>query len=229
LSYVDWKIKGPKIGGCSCDYGCPCEFNGLPTLGNLCEGMEGMLIEEGWFGTGADQVRLDGLKVGARFRWPGPVHKGGGMAQGFIDRNATEAQVNALFKILSGEEQEPTTIFNIYGSTIETELEPVFADIDFQWDIKARRGRFAVDGVVEFIAEPIKNPVTGLDHFAQIVLPNGFEFRSAEMASARFVSRGNAMDMDREKRYAALFYAAYGPYGIIADETDAAMAAALAA
>lgn len=221
MTYVDWKIKGPKIGGCSCDYGCPCEFNGRPTLDNLCEGMEGMLIEEGYFG----DVRLDGLKIGARFRWPGAVHEGGGTIQGFIDKNASEAQVNALFKILSGEEQEPTTIFNIYGATITTELEPIFADIVFECDIRARSGRFAVDGVVEFIAEPIKNPVTGLDHFAQIVLPNGFEFRKAEMASARFTSRGGGMEMERDKRYAALFYAAYGPHGLIPDETDAAMAA----
>lgn len=228
MSYVDWKIKGPKIGGCSCDYGCPCEFNGRPTLDDLCEGMEGMLIEEGWFGTGADQIRLDGLKIGARFRWPGAVHEGRGTVQGFVDKSADAAQVDALFKIMSGEEQEPTTVFNIYGSTIETELDPVFADIEFEFDLKARRGRFAVDGVVEFVAEPIRNPVTGLDHFASIVLPSGFEFRSAEMASGRFVSKGEGMEMDRDKRYAALFYAAYGPYGIIDEETKAAMAAALA-
>ncbi len=224
MTYVDWKIKGPKIGGCSCDYGCPCEFNARPTLGNLCEGAEAMLIEEGYFG----DVRLDGLKVGARFRWPGAVHEGGGTAQGFVDKNATPEQVDALFKILSGEEQEPTTLFNIYASTIETELDPIFADIVFECDMPARRGRFVVDGVVEFALEPIKNPVTGLDHFAQIVLPHGFEFRTAEMASARFVSKGDGLEMDRGKRYGALFYAAYGPYGIIAEETDAAMAAAMA-
>lgn len=225
MTYVDWKIKGPKIGGCSCDYGCPCEFNARPTLGDLCEGMEAMLIEEGYFG----DVRLDGLKIAARFRWPGAVHEGRGTAQGFIDINATPEQVDALFKILSGEEQEPTTIFNIYGSTIETELDPVFTEITFEHDFPARRGRFAVDGYMEFSAEPIRNPVTGLDHFSQIVLPNGFEFRTAEMASATFVSKQQGLEMDRGGRYAALFYAAYGPYGIIPEETDAAMAAAMAA
>ena len=138
-------------------------------------------------------------------------------------------RIDALFKILSGEEQEPTTIFNIYGSTIETELDPVFAEITFEHDFPARRARFVVDGYMEFSAEPIRNPVTGLDHFSQIVLPNGFEFRTAEMASATFVSKQQGFEMDRGQRYAALFYAAYGPYGIIPDETDAAMTAAMAA
>ncbi len=121
MAYVDWKIKGPKIGACSCDYGCPCEFNGLPSEG-LCEGLEAQRIDEGWFG----DVRLDGLLFAARFHWPGPVHEGRGTVQAVIDKRATPEQIDALSKILDGEEQEPTTIFNIYCSTVETELDPVF-------------------------------------------------------------------------------------------------------
>ncbi|MCC2664037.1 MAG: hypothetical protein K0S35_1959, partial [Geminicoccaceae bacterium] len=80
MAYVDWLIKGPKIASCNCDYGCPCEFNGRPTRG-LCEGLEAHRIEQGHFG----EVSLDGLVVAARYRWPGPVHEGGGVAQGIID------------------------------------------------------------------------------------------------------------------------------------------------
>ncbi len=58
MAYVDWMIKGPKIASCSCDYGCPCEFNAPPTRAP-CEGLECMRIEEGYF---AD-VRLDGLRA----------------------------------------------------------------------------------------------------------------------------------------------------------------------
>ena len=144
-----------------------------------------------------------------------------GIAQGFIDKRATPEQVDALFKILGGEEQEPTTVFNIYGSTIEKELDPIFGDIDFAVDIKARKAHFRIDGVVDFRAEPIKNPVTGLDHVARIVLPEGFEFRTAEMASATFHGEDEELGMSRKDKYAALFYAAYGPYGII-DEPAAA-------
>jgi hypothetical protein len=210
MAYVDWMIKGPKLGGCSCDYGCPCEFNARPTR-SYCEGVEAHLIEEGHFG----DVRLDGLIVGARYRWPGAVHEGGGVVQGFIDERATDAQREALFAILGGKEQEPTTPFNIYGSTIAKELDPIFGKLEFACDLDGRTGRFVVPGVLELEAVPIRNPVTGKPHRAQIVLPEGFEFRSAEMASADFTANGPDLAMTYQKAYCALWYAAYGPYGVI--------------
>lgn len=214
MAYVDWKIKGPKIGACSCDYGCPCEFNGLPTEG-LCEGLEAQRIDEGWFG----DVRLDGLVFAARFRWPGPVHEGRGTVQGVIDKRATPEQIDALSKILDGEEQEPTTIFNIYGSTFETELDPVFSDIDFDCDFQNGTGSFKVEGVMELQLEPIRNPVTGAPHPAKIVLPTGFEFREADMASSSFKATGD-LALDRTRCYGMLTYAAYGPQGIIESESS---------
>jgi len=210
MPYVDWLIKGPKIASCNCDYGCPCEFNDRPTHG-VCEGLEAHLIEEGHFG----EVRLDGLIVSARYRWPGPVHEGGGIAQGIIDERATEAQRAALFKILGGEEQEPTTPFRIYGATIERELDPIFAPLEFACDLTARTGRFVVPGVMEMTLEPIRNPVTGLPHRAIIRLPEGFEFREAEMASGTFTGTGNELAFANRDCYAFLTHVAYGPYGIV--------------
>ncbi len=169
-----------------------------------------MEIDEGYF---AD-VRLDGLRIAGTYRWPGPVHEGRGTYQAIIDSRANEAQVEALFKILGGEEQEPTTVFNIYGSTIETELDPIFAPIDFECDFATRTGRVTVADVCEATLEPIRNPVTGAPHRAVIRLPEGFEFREAEMASSTF--RGNgAIAFDHAGRYGFLTYVAYGPYGII--------------
>lgn len=210
MAYVDWMIGGWKISACSCDYGCPCEFNAPPTNRDLCEGMEVMHIDEGHFG----DVGLAGVRFGAAFRWPGPVHKGGGIAQGFVDEGATEKQVEALFQILEGKEQEPTTVFNIYGSTIETEYDPVFAKIEFECDPAARSGSFKVPGAAELTMEPIKNPVTGKPHRAVIRLPEGFEFRDAEMASATF--KGTAeLTMDHADSYCFVSYLKYGPYGVI--------------
>jgi hypothetical protein len=216
MAYVDWAIKGPKIGACSCSYGCPCEFNAKPTQG-WCEGLEAHLIEEGHF----DTVTLDGLIVGARYRWPGPVHEGGGVVQGFIDVRANEQQREALFKILGGQEQEPTTVFNIYASTVARELDPVIDDFTFECNLAARTGRFVVPHVLELTLSPIKNPVTGVDYFAQIVLPTGFEFRKAEMASADFRAHGDELAMSHDKVYGVMWHAAYGPYGIIEDKAAA--------
>ena len=212
MTYVDWMIAGPKIGGCCCDFGCPCEFNGRPSRG-FCEGLEAHLIERGHFA----EVSLDGLVVGARYRWPGAVHEGGGVVQGFIDERANPAQREALAAILGGKEQEPTTVFNIYGSTIVKELDPVFANLDFACDLKARTAKFKVPGVLTVTLKPIRNPVTGKEHHARIVLPEGFEFREAEMASADLAAEGPELGMTYSNVYGALFHAAYGPYGIIGD------------
>ncbi len=209
MAYVDWMIRTKQLGLCSCDYGCPCEALAPPTR-TPCEGVMAMEITEGYFG----DVRLDGLRVAGVYRWPGAVHEGKGTWWSIIDKAASEAQVEALFKIMGGEEQEPTTGFAIYGSTIENEPDPVFAEIEFEWDIEKRKGLFSVSGVLGAEVEPIENPVTGAPHFMSIHLYDGFEFREAEMASATFWSKGE-LEQNYSKRYAAISYVTYGPYGII--------------
>ena len=209
MAYVDWKISGPIIGSCNCAYGCPCEFMARPTNGE-CFGLEVMEIAEGHFG----DVRLDGLRHGALYRWPGAVHEGKGVAQGFIDERATPAQREALFTILGGKEQVAHSKFNIYGSTIEKELDPVFAPIEFAVDLKARTARARVPDLLDLTLEPIRNPVTGKVFPAAIELAEGFEYRRAEMASGRFKA-GAPWNFDQRDAYGALFTAAYGPNGII--------------
>jgi len=210
MAYVDWIIKGPKIASCNCDYGCPCEFNAPPT-NDVCEGLEAMWIDDGYFG----DIPLDGLAFAAAYRWPGPVHEGGGIVQGFIDERAEAEQRQALLRILGGEEQEPTTAFNIYGSTIETEYDPVFAPITFRFDMHGRTGGFSVPGHLDMTLEPIRNPVTGSPHRAIIRLPEGFEFREAEMASGSFTGSGE-IRFEKSGGYGFLTYVAYGPYSVIA-------------
>jgi len=123
-----------------------------------------------------------------------------------------------LFKILGGKEQEPTTGFAIYASTIEHEPDPMFADIEFEWDLKGRKGRFVVSNVLGAEIEPIQNPVTGKPHFISIHPHDGFEFREAEMASATFWSKGQ-LEQNYNKKYAAISFVTYGPQGIIPAES----------
>lgn len=213
MSYVDWKMSTKQIGTCSCDYGCPCEFNAPPTR-LPCEGVMAMEITEGYFGN----TRLDGLRVAGVYRWPGAVHDGNGTWQSIIDKRASKEQVEALFTILGGKEQEPTTGFAIYATTIAHEPNPIFADIEFEWDIKKRHGRFVVSGVLKADIEPIRNPVTGAPHFIAIRPHDGFEFREAEMASANFSSQGELIQ-DYQNKFASISYVAYGPTGVIAEQS----------
>lgn len=213
MAYVDWMIRTKQIGTCSCDYGCPCEFNAPPTR-LPCEGVMAMEITEGYFGA----IRLDGLRVAGVYRWPGPLHEGKGIWWSIIDQTATDAQVDALFTIFGGKEQEPTTGFAIYASTIETEPESVRAAIDFEWDLSGRRGRFVVTDILSAEIEPIRNPVTGEPHFIAIRPHAGFEFREAEMASATFWSKGQ-LEQQHSQRFAAITYVTYGPYGVVPEQS----------
>ena len=44
MDKVHWHIRGEEVGGCNCAWGCPCQFNALPTHGR-CEGIMVIRIE----------------------------------------------------------------------------------------------------------------------------------------------------------------------------------------
>jgi hypothetical protein len=177
MSDTNWTIHGREFVNCNCAYGCPCQFNGLPTHGH-CQAVAGMQIEHGHHG----ETNLDGLKFVGIFRWPGPIHEGKGEAAVVIDERATTAQRNALLRIVTGEDTTPgATIFNVYAATFAKLHEPIFAPIEFKSDITARRGRLVVNGVTEGRGEPILNPVTGAEHRVRIDVVNGFEYTLAEV------------------------------------------------
>ena len=181
MAYVDWRMRGPEIANCNCDWGCPCQFNALPTHGH-CRAMTGMRIDEGHFG----DVPLAGLKWVGMFAWPKAIHEGGGEAFVVVDERASEAQRGAILTILSGQETVPgATIFNVFASVIDTMHPPAFLPIEFELDIDKRLGRLRVEGIIDTSVEPIRNPITGAEHRARVVLPGGFEYREAEYASGK--------------------------------------------
>ena len=177
MSDTNWTIRAQEFSNCNCSYGCPCQFNGLPTYGN-CRAVVGFEIKAGHHG----KTKLDGLNVAGMFSWPGPIHLGHGEAAIIVDRRADEAQRDALLRILSGQDTEPgATIFNVFAGTLEKLHEPIFADIEFEIDIAKRRARINVPGYMASRGEPIVNPVTHAEHRVRIDSPNGFEFRLAEV------------------------------------------------
>jgi hypothetical protein len=181
-----WEIQGRELVNCSCEYGCNCQFNALPDKGH-CHAVAGIQIDKGHHG----DTRLDGLRVAAVFKWPGPIHEGKGTAIAFVDEKADAAQREALLRIMSGQDTDPfATMFAVYASTVTDMKEPVFTKIDFEVDVDGRRGRLAIDDYVEMSGEPIRNKVTGVESRAQIVLPAGFEYTVAEIGSASSRSSG---------------------------------------
>src|SRR5205807_6594355 len=127
-------------------------------------------------------TKLDGLIFGGVFRWPGAIHEGHGEAVPIVDERATDAQREAILRIMSGQDTEPgATFFQVYGSMLEKVHDPIFAKIDLDIDVNARKARFIVPEVVEARGEPIINPVTRNEHRARFNMPDGFEFTLAEV------------------------------------------------
>lgn len=186
MAFVDWRMCGPEIANCNCDWGCPCQFNALPTHGN-CRAMTAMHIKTGHFG----EIDLSGISWVGMFAWPKAIHEGGGEAFVVIDDKANAAQRGAILTILSGQETDPgATIFNVFATVIDVMHEPAFLPIDFAVDIDKRIGHVVVGGVIETRVSPIRNPVTGAEHRAKVSLPHGFEYREAEYASGVSTATG---------------------------------------
>ncbi len=181
----DWRLEGEWIKNCNCAFGCPCDFNAPPTQGS-CKGLFGMRITKGHFGS----TRLDGMNFAVTVDFPGALHEGNGQIQPIIDERATAEQREALFNIFSGKNSAEGTLFQILSLIVTKIHDPLFVPIEFSFDKNGRVARLVAKGVLETDVEPIKNPVTGTPHRIQVVMPEGFEYKSAEVASANIRSTG---------------------------------------
>jgi hypothetical protein len=74
---MSWMMSGTVLISCNCDYGCPCNFNALPTAGK-CEG-----------------------------EWPGAIHEGNGEGLLLVDDRADDAQREAVHALVKGEAGGP--------------------------------------------------------------------------------------------------------------------------
>jgi hypothetical protein len=209
MAQIDWRISGTEFSACNCEWGCPCQFNALPSKGH-CTGGLWMKIDQGYFG----DTRLDGLVWGMMGEWPGALHEGNGTLATYIDESATPAQRRAITEIVSGAHSAEGTLFNIFSLVCPTKLEPVCKPIEFQLDPGQRIARIRIPGELELDGEPIRNPVTGDAHFPRLELPNGFEFKAAEFASSHLKSTG-PLKLDNRNGHGHFAQVAWGPSGYL--------------
>jgi hypothetical protein len=214
---ASWEIQGRELINCNCSYGCPCQFNALPTNGK-CEAVGCFSIEHGHHG----EISLDGLAFAMALAWPGPIHEGKGRCQPYVDSRADEQQREALLKIMSGQDSDPfATVFAVFATTFETVYEAMFVRIDASIDVEARKGRVRIGNLVNTQAEPIRNPVTGNEHRVRIELPNGFEYEIAEIGSATSSARGG-VQVELKASYAQFAYIHMNNHGVIRHRAQAA-------
>ncbi len=210
MANANWRLEGEWIKNCNCAFGCPCDFNAKPTNG-FCKGLVGMRITTGSF----EGVSLDGLSFFVTVSFPGALHEGNGQAQPIIDERASPEQREALFNILSGQNSMEGTLFHIFSLIVTKMHDPIFAPIAFDFDKKARVANVRIPGVLETEVEPIKNPVTGLPHRVQVVMPEGFEHLEGEVASANIRSSG-AIKFETQGSHSTLAHVTQTPQGVVA-------------
>src|SRR4051812_29803207 len=169
-----WSIRGHVIVGCNCDYGCPCNFNGLPTTGK-CEGNWNWHVEDGSFG----DVPLAGINFGLAVNWPGAIHEGNGEGILVIDERTDSRQRDAITALLSGRVGGP---WKIIATTISRAHGPEFAPFEIEYrgyESSAKAGRF-----ITVQMEPVRNKVTKVESFPRAILPQGFVFKEAELGAS---------------------------------------------
>src|SRR5207245_3206565 len=127
-------------------------------------------------------VATDGTRFAFLLSFPGAVHEGKGTSLTVIDETATLEQRQALDEITSGSVGGP--IFQIFAAVCPNRLATVFAPITFEANRYARKGKYRVGALADGTIEPIRHPVTGEEHRAQISLPDGFECKLAEVGKS---------------------------------------------
>jgi hypothetical protein len=207
---IDWYVEGPSFSNCNCDWSCPCQFESLPTHGD-CRAFGVFRIDKGHFG----DLKLDGLKAGALYAWPGPVFEGKGEMQAIIDEQADEAQRAALYSIICGENtNEAATHWWVYHAMCDQVHETLFKPIEFHIDIEARKAHVVIPDIVQSIGSPIRSPATGDEHRVRLDMPNGIEFRLAEIGNGSTEANG-AISLNLENSYGQWTMLGHSGLGVV--------------
>ncbi len=210
MALVEWHMQGWEVANCNCNWGCPCQFNQLPTHGD-CKAYAFVHIDKGDFGG----TNLDGLRWGVIAAWPGPIHQGNGTMQIVIDERANDKQRAALEAVAMGKETEPMkVVWSVFAAMTSKFLPTVAKTIDLTADIDGRTATIRVPGLVTGDISPITNAVTGAPHRVRVDLPNGFEFSQAEFASGNAKVEG-AIPLDFTKTHAHFARVHWSTHGVV--------------
>jgi hypothetical protein len=173
-----YRLKGKGYEFCNCQPGCTCNFSGFPTSPDgSCKAAVGVHIAEGQCG----DVALNDIKAVAIIDWPKAIHDGNGKAVFVVPPTVTDEQLGCLAQIFTG--QLGGLPWSILGTTFEV-AGVVRADVEIDDD--GINSGFSIPGVGEARGTTLKNPVTGEDHLAAIVLEHGFIWKRGDCGQGSF-------------------------------------------
>ena len=188
-----WHLTGRVLVTCNCDWGCPCNFNALPTKGK-CEGGWTWHIDKGTFG----DVPLGGLNLSVYVNWPGAIHEGNGEGLLLIDERADRRQRAALETLLTGKVGGPWGVLAWTWPAIHGP-HPVPYELSFDGiNTRLKCGSF-----VDIACGPIRNPVTGAEAFPGVTLPQGIIFKQGDLGTTTRFRVSGGISYDHSGQYMA--------------------------
>jgi hypothetical protein len=196
---AEWTLRGTVLIACNCDYGCPCNFNALPSHGK-CEGGWTWHVDEGRVGEAA----LDGLNFTVMVKWPGAIHEGNGEALVLVDERADGEQRKAIATLVKGEIGGP---WGILAWTWPTVHGPKPAAYEVEFD--GIHSRVKAGASLEAASTTITNPVSGAEVHPGVVLPEGIIVREAELGASQVFRVNGEISFDHSGQYTAVGPFAY--------------------
>ncbi len=185
-----WRLRGKGYEFCNCQPGCTCNFSGFPTSPDgSCQAAVGTHIVEGHCG----DVDLSGIKAVAIIAWPKAIHDGNGKAVFVVPPAVTDEQLGCLAQIFTG--QLGGLPWSILGTTYAVS-GVVRAEVEI--DDNGIHSGFRIPGVGEATGTTLKNPVTGEDHYAAIVLDTGFIWTRGDCGQGTFHVEAEGLDLSFE-------------------------------
>jgi hypothetical protein len=180
-----YRLTGYLLGACSCDWGCPCNFEARPTQG-WCQGSYVWHVEEGHY----RGVSLDGSTFAVLIKFPGAPHEGAGTGVVLVDEHVSAEQRAAIEAMVR---QIPP--FSIFYSLLSDFLG--FRYLPFTLHLDGIQSRLTIPNTVEWQLAPMKNPVTGENEYATLLKPTGFTSKQQELCTTttyRVTTEGISFD-----------------------------------
>jgi hypothetical protein len=189
---MSWSLAGEYFEVCSCDILCPCITSSMlgPADNDRCRVPLICHVERGE----KDGVRLDGLSFVLVIDSPAVMADGGWRVALYLDERADEAQRAALGDILSGQAGgPPEALGGLIGELLGVKFVPI------RFDAADGNRRAEIPGILEFEAEPVRNPTT--DEVLEItgtIHPMGANLPIARGVRARFDDPDYGLTFDNE-------------------------------
>ena len=189
-----WSLRGTVLVACNCDYGCPCNFNALPSTGK-CEGGWTWHVDEGHF----DDTRLDGLNFSVLVNWPGAIHQGNGEGLILVDERADEPQRKAIETLVGGDVGGPWGILawtwpKVHGPKA----------VPYEMELNGVQSRVKAGDSFTLESTTIKNPVSGAEVHPGAVLPEGLVFKRGDFGASSVFRVDDGISYDHSGQYTAV-------------------------